>query len=330
MVRTAHPTKNGILVFSKSLSRKTFLGALMSITHNTRSSLAKHHLAPKKRFGQNFLVNPATAQAIVHAGGIAPEDIIIEVGVGLGALTRPLAQAAGKVIGLEIDSGIIRYHQEEKDLPDNVTLIHQDVLKADFQLLAELAQGPIKIMANLPYSISNPFLFKLIENQDKMAWATIMLQKEVADRLTAQPGTKEYGVPTVLLGACATVTRLLTLKPGEFHPRPKIDSVVVRIDFDRWSNRLFPLAVHDHILDHSLDHSLFHRVVRAAFSQRRKTLLNTLSSAGLFADAAGQEKTVNKQLTEAAIRQAGIAPTARAEELTLTEFIRLTQAFRGR
>jgi 16S rRNA (adenine1518-N6/adenine1519-N6)-dimethyltransferase len=294
----------------------------MSIPHNTRSSLAKHHLAPKKRFGQNFLVNPSTAQAIVHAGGIATEDIIIEVGVGLGALTRPLALAAGKVIGLEIDSGIIRYHQEEKDLPDNVTLMHQDVLKADFQLLTDLAQGPIKIMANLPYSISNPFLFKLIENQDKMAWATIMLQKEVADRLTAQPGTKEYGVPTVLLGACATVTRLLTLKPGEFHPRPKIDSVVVRINFDRRSNQLSALAAYDHLL--------FHRVVRAAFSQRRKTLLNTLCSAGLFADAADQEKAVNKQLTEAAIRKAGIAPTARAEDLTLTEFIRLTQAFRGR
>jgi len=294
----------------------------MSITHNTRSSLAKHHLAPKKRFGQNFLVNPSTAQAIVHAGKVTSDDIIIEVGVGLGALTRPLAATAAKVIGLEIDSGIIRYHQEENDLPDNVTLMHQDILKADFQLLADLAQGPIKIMANLPYSISNPFLFKLIENQDKMAWATIMLQKEVADRLTAQPGTKEYGVPTVLLGACATVTRLLTLKPGEFHPRPKIDSVVVRINFDRQGNRLSALPAYDHLL--------FHRVVRAAFSQRRKTLLNTLSSAGLFSDAADQEKATIKQLTETAIRKAGIAPTARAEDLTLAEFIRLTQAFRGR
>jgi len=294
----------------------------MSITHNTRSSLAKHHLAPKKRFGQNFLVNPSTAQAIVHAGKVTGDDIIIEVGVGLGALTRPLAATAAKVIGLEIDSGIIRYHQEENDLPDNVTLMHQDILKADFQLLADMAQGPIKIMANLPYSISNPFLFKLIENRDKMAWATIMLQKEVADRLTAQPGTKEYGVPTVLLGACATVTRLLTLKPGEFHPRPKIDSVVVRIDFNQRHEQLKPLPAYDH--------SLFHRVVRGAFSQRRKTLLNTLNSAGLFANIADQEQTTGKQQTEAAIRTAGIAPTARAEDLTLEEFIRLTLAFRGR
>jgi len=291
----------------------------MTIANNTRAALAKHQLAPKKRFGQNFLVHTSTAETIVHAGGVTADDIIIEVGVGLGALTRPIASIARQVIGLEIDSGIIRYHQEEHDLPENVTLMHQDILKADFQLLADLAQGPIKIMANLPYSISNPFIFTLIENQEKMAWATIMLQKEVADRLTAQPGTKQYGVPTVLLGACATVKRLLTLKPGEFHPRPKIDSVVVRIDFNRQNDRLRALPSYDPLL--------FQRVVRGAFSQRRKTLLNTLNSAKLIRDAAGQEKITSKQLTEAAIRRAGIAPTARAEDLTLEEFIQLTLAF---
>jgi 16S rRNA (adenine1518-N6/adenine1519-N6)-dimethyltransferase len=291
----------------------------MTIAHNTRAALAKHQLAPKKRFGQNFLVHTSTAEAIVHAGGVTADDIIIEVGVGLGALTRPIASVARQVIGLEIDSGIIRYHQEEHDLPENVTLIHGDILKADFQLLAELAQGPIKIMANLPYSISNPFLFTLIENQEKMAWATIMLQKEVADRLTAQPGTKQYGVPTVLLGACATVKQLLTLKPGEFHPRPKIDSVVVRIDFNRQDDRLKALPLYDHLL--------FQRLVRGAFSQRRKTLLNTLSSAKLIHGAADHDRIIGKKLTEAAIRRAGIAPSARAEDLTLEDFIRLTLAF---
>ena len=302
----------------------------MTADLNTRSSLEKHNLAPKKRFGQNFLVHKGTAEAIVHAGQITSDDIILEVGVGLGALTRPLANVARQVIGLEIDSGIIRYHQDEQDLPENVTLIHQDVLKADFSSLFEQCQGPIKIMANLPYSISNPFLFKLIENQEKMAWATIMLQKEVADRLTAHPGTKQYGVPTVLLGACATVTRLLTLKPAEFHPRPKIDSVVVRIDFDQQTKRLRTLPPYDR--------SFFHRIVRGAFSQRRKTLLNTLSAAKLLSAGlvdsleqmeSGQERAAIKQLTEAAIRKAGIAPTARAEDLTLEDFVQLTLAFAG-
>ena len=293
----------------------------MTTAHNTKSSLEKHNLTPKKRFGQNFLVHTGTAEAIVHAGRITSDDIILEVGVGLGALTRPLASAARQVIGLEIDSGIIRFHQEEEDLSENVTLIHQDVLKADFIALAELCQGPIKIMANLPYSISNPFLFKLIENQEKMAWATIMLQKEVADRLTAQPGTKKYGVPTVLLSACATITRLLTLKPAEFHPRPKIDSVVVRIDFDSQTERIKALPPYDH--------ALLHRVVRGAFSQRRKTLLNTLSSSKLLPMIAEEDKATIKQLTEAAIRKAGIAPTARAEDLTLEDFVQLTLAFAG-
>jgi 16S rRNA (adenine1518-N6/adenine1519-N6)-dimethyltransferase len=291
----------------------------MTTAHTTKASLEKHHLAPNKRFGQNFLVHERTAEAIVHAGRITSEDIIMEVGVGLGALTRPLAHAAKKVIGLEIDSGIIRFHEEEKDLPENVTLIHQDVLKADFNTLSELCQGPIKIMANRPYSISNPFLFKLIENKEKMAWATIMLQKEVADRLTAQPGSKQYGVPTVLLAACATVTKLMTLKPAEFHPRPKIDSVVVRIDFDLQADRIKALPAYDRLL--------LHRVVRGAFSQRRKTLLNTLSSSKLLPMAAEQEKAVIKQLTEAAIRKAGIAPTARAEDLTLENFVQLSLAF---
>ena len=291
----------------------------MTVIHNTRSSLEKHNLTPKKRFGQNFLVHTGTAEAIVHAGRITNDDIILEVGVGLGALTRPLARAARQVIGLEIDSGIIRLHQEEEGLPENVTLIHQDILKADFIALYDQCQGPIKIMANLPYSISNPFLFKLIENQEKMAWATIMLQKEVADRLTAQPGTKQYGVPTVLLSACATVTRLLTLKPAEFHPRPKIDSVVVRIDFDRQTERIKALPPYDH--------ALLHRVVRGAFSQRRKTLLNTLSSSKLLPLIAEEDKATIKHQTEALIRKAGIAPTARAEDLTLEDFVRLTLAF---
>ena len=138
----------------------------------TKQSLQAHKLAPKKRFGQNFLVHRHTAEAIVTAGGIGKQDKIVEVGVGLGALTIPLAEAAGHVFGLEIDSGIIRLHQEEKDLPDNVTLIHGDVLKTDFNILVEQCGGPLKIMANLPYSISNPFLFKLIENHKAMAWAS--------------------------------------------------------------------------------------------------------------------------------------------------------------
>ncbi len=285
----------------------------------TRKSLQEEKLAPKKQLGQNFLVHKATAEAVARCGRISPEDIIIEVGVGLGALTQPIAEQASQVIGLEVDSGLVRFHQEKKDLPENVILLHQDILKADFDELLRLSQGPLKIMANLPYSISNPFLFKLIEHQEKMAWATIMLQKEVADRLTAVPGPKQYGIPTVLLKSCATIKKLLTLKPAEFHPRPKIDSVVVRIEFGNRDQEKETQA--------DYDRALFQKIVRAAFSQRRKTLLNTLTAAGFFRHLGSGDKKVEKQLTKDAIIQGGIAPTNRAEVLDLEQFIDLTRAF---
>lgn len=285
----------------------------------TRNSLDKHSLAPKKRFGQNFLVNKKTAEAIVRSGQVSENDTILEVGVGLGALTQPLAERVKKVIGLEIDSGLIRFHQEEGDLPENVTLIHQDVLKADFEELAKQCGGPLKIMANLPYSISNPFIFKLIENRQYVSTATIMLQKEVADRLMAVPNTKDYGVPSVLLQSCASIKKLLTLKPGEFHPRPKIDSVVIRIDFSTQAL--------ENADGKPYSYRMLQKIVRTTFNQRRKTILNTLSSASIFQESDEIDKSTNKRLTEETILKAGIEPTARPESLSLEDFINLSLSF---
>jgi len=282
---------------------------------HTRATLKSNQLAPKKRFGQNFLVHKPTAEAIVRAGKVSTTDIILEVGVGLGALTLPLASMAQHVFGYEIDSGIIRFHEEEGDLPENVTLIHQDILTANFQEIAAKCGGSLKILANLPYSISNPFIFKLIENASLISNATIMLQKEVADRLMAAPSTKDYGVPTVLLASCAKVHKLMTLKPGEFHPRPKVDSVVVNIDFEDASKQ--PTK------DCKYDYPLFRQLVRTTFNQRRKTILNTLSSAGLFSELVNKDKAKNKEITLLAVEQANLAPTARPETLLFTDFINL-------
>jgi len=285
----------------------------------TRQSLDKHSLAPKKRFGQNFLVNRHTAEAIVRAGDIKKEDVVVEVGVGLGALTQPLAEQARKVIGIEIDSGIIRFHEEENDLPENVSLIHQDILKADFQDLKEQCGGSLIIMANLPYSISNPFIFKLIENRTAVARATIMLQKEVAERLMAKPATKEYGVPSVLLQSCATIRKMMTLKPAEFHPRPKVDSVVIRIDFSH-----APFQSADGT---PFSFSYLQRIVRSTFNQRRKTILNTLSCISLPGNDEGSaDKVQTKHLAEKAILDAGLTPSLRPEVLHLEDFIRLAIA----
>jgi len=292
----------------------------MTMSQNKRqtyNTLKEHKLAPKKKFGQNFLVHKLTAEAIVRAGNVKSTDIIVEVGVGLGALTTPLASVAQHVYGYEIDSGIVRLHETKDDLPKNVTLIHQDILTVDFAEIAEKCGGNLKILANLPYSISNLFIIKLIENSTLIDSATIMLQKEVAERLMAEPRSKAYGVPTVLLNSCAKVKKLMTLKPAEFHPRPKIDSVVISIKFDKLS---------DNSLNESnpeYNFALFRRIVRTTFNQRRKTILNTLSGANLFDDIAGGSKEINKKFTLEALSRAHLKPADRPETLTSHDFIQL-------
>ncbi len=269
--------------------------------------LRQRGLAASKKLGQNFLVHRHTAEHIVDLADVNKEDTVLEIGVGLGALTTPLAEAASQVIGLEADSGIIRLHEEQQNLPDNVRLIHQDVLKADFRELADLCGGRLKIIANLPYSISSPFLFKLIEQPDLIDFAVVMLQKEVALRLLAQPGTKEYGVPTVMLATCATIKMLIHVGSDEFHPRPKVDSAVVRLSFQPVPKRTKELG--------EFDRKLLKKIVNHAFGQRRKTLLNGLSSTGLL----------SKQEMAECIREAGLVPTVRAEQLPLEDFVRLSQ-----
>ena len=278
------------------------------MTHQqTRHFLKRQGLAPHKKLGQNFLVHAHTSRRIVDLAGLGPEDQVIEVGVGLGALTRPLAEVACRVIGVEADSGIVRLHQEQQDLPANVELLHADILKVDFAELTEPGQR-LKIVANLPYSISTPFLFRLIDHAERMDFAVVMLQKEVAQRLMAEPGSKEYGSPTVLLASCATVRALLAIGPGEFHPRPKVDSLVVRIAFHPQPERVRALGAFDRIL--------FARVVHAAFGQRRKTLCNALDNAALVSD---------KRILSQSIASAGIDPSTRAERLVLEDFVRLSR-----
>ncbi|MGV1098778.1 16S rRNA (adenine(1518)-N(6)/adenine(1519)-N(6))-dimethyltransferase RsmA [Thiovibrio sp. JS02] len=278
-----------------------------------RKILAERRLAPSKKLGQNFLVHRQTAEKIIDLSGIAATDTAIELGVGLGSLTLPLAERVRQVIGIELDAGIISYHQEQQDLPANVSLMHQDLLKADFPALARETGGPLKILANLPYSISNPLLFKLVENRAHLAWAVLMLQKEVGQRLTAAVGTREYGVLSVLLAGCATVKTLMQVGPGQFHPRPKVDSVVVRISFTPIPDRVAKLPAHDG--------TLLRRVVNAAFQQRRKTLRNALS--------AGQFPEIAKEEMGTLLLRAGIRPETRAERLSIEDFVRLTRVFAG-
>lgn len=273
-----------------------------------KSILKSGQLAPSKQRGQNFLVNPRTAEAIVANAGVTGDDTIIELGVGLGSLTLPLAAKAKAVIGIEVDRGIMKWHEEQNILPPNVTLIHQDLLKSDFRDLAEKVGGRLKIIANLPYSISNPLVFKLIENRDIMEYAVLMLQKEVGQRLQAAPGTKAYGVLSVLLGAYASTRIIMNVGPGQFHPRPKVDSVVAKMTFAPTPNRVAALPAHDYVL--------LKKLVNAAFQQRRKTLFNSLSSSNIPGTDKGHLAII--------LAKAAIEPKIRPEKLTVEDFVRLT------
>lgn len=274
----------------------------------TKSILHNRGLAPRKRLGQNFLVHRHTAERIAELANPGRDDAVVEVGVGLGALTNPIAARVRQVIGIEADSGIVRLHRDKNDLAANVELVHGDILKIDLAALAARTGGRLKFIANLPYSISSPFLFRLLEHREITAWAVVMLQKEVAERLMAGPGTKEYGIPSVLFAGCATIEPLLLVKPDEFHPRPKVDSLVIRIRFQPPPPGLTAMD--------PVDWPLLHKIVHSCFGQRRKTLRNGLAASGLVPD---------KNLLDGVIAQAGLVPTVRPEQLSFTQFAKLAR-----
>lgn len=288
-----------------------------------RKILSQHKLAPSKQRGQNFLVQPGVAERIIEMAGIEPTATVVELGVGLGALTGPLAARCAKVIGLELDAGIVQYHRQSGELPANVELRHQDLLRADYIAMAAEQGQKIKIIANLPYSLTNPLLFRLLAQRRALDWVVLMIQKEVADRLVAAVGSKEYGVLTVLLGACATVERLLAVGPGNFFPRPKVDSVVIRLDFQNLphahgaatttSRAAQPGEIPATTPDEA-EFARLRRVVDAAFNQRRKTLLNSLS-AGL--------PELDREAIAAALAGADLDSGLRAERLSTADFRRL-------
>lgn len=268
-------------------------------------------MRPRKRFAQHFL-EPAWVTKLVTAVGATPDDAILEIGPGRGAITRPLAAQAGRLLAIEVDRDLAA-DLEAANLP-NVTVVTGDVLAVDLiPLVASWLGGPpgpnrrFRVVGNLPYNISSPILFTLLElgaTTRGVGDALLMLQKEVADRLVAKVGTGDYGVLTVLTALNADVTRVLSLPPGAFRPPPNVHSAVVKLTFR-------PPAVDVG------DPSAFVRMVRTTFTQRRKTLGNALKT---FAS----EGSVS---ADRALHAAGIDPKRRPETLELAEFAALAQAF---
>jgi len=268
-----------------------------------------HDLRPRKQLGQNFLADPATAQAIIDRAGVQPDDIIIEIGPGLGALTIPLARAARTVIAIEKDRRLACILREELTGAGiaNVEVMEADVLDIDLAGLAPEADRPLTVFGNLPYNISSQIVIQLIAARRRITRAVLMFQKELAARLRAAPGGRDYGRITAMLRYCAETRRLAVVGPSRFFPTPQIDSEVLEVCFRPPP----PEPAHDEV-------RLF-QLIAAAFGQRRKTLKNALAASGL---------PIRPQAIVPALKQAGIDPARRAETLSPEEFIALEISLR--
>ena len=270
-----------------------------------KTFLAERNIRPKKQLGQNFLTDPGTANIIVSRSEILPDDIVLEIGAGLGALTIPLAQAAKKVYAVEKDQRIIEICKTElcNNKVTNVILIENDILEVDIKELAKNERRKIIVMGNLPYNISSQIIIQLINSRSAVNRAVLMFQKELAQRITAKQGGKDYGRLTVMLRYCAEIDKLANVKASLFFPKPRVDSELLEIKFKDFN---------EHPAN---DEDFLFRVIKAAFSKRRKTLKNALIGSELDIDA----KTALRVL-----KNTNINPVRRAETLTVQEFVKLS------
>jgi 16S rRNA (adenine1518-N6/adenine1519-N6)-dimethyltransferase len=274
-----------------------------------RNLLKAWDLKPKKRMGQNFLTDPSTARTIIDRANLTPDDVVLEIGAGLGALTIPLARAVKKVHAVEKDGHLIKLLKTEllANHISNCDIIAQDILELDLHTLAATTANKITVVGNLPYGISSQILIKLIGSRDALERAVLMFQKELAQRIAAQPGGKQYGRITAMLKYCADIRLLADVKASVFYPTPKVDSAVIEIKF-KSTSRYGPH-----------DEAMLFMVIKAAFGNRRKTLKNSLAASGLQIDS---------QNILQALSAAGIDPTRRAETLNPSEFVALEISLR--
>ena len=271
--------------------------------------IQKYQFAFQKKFGQNFLIDPHVLDKIIAAAQISKDDCVLEIGPGIGTLTQYLAENARQVVAVEIDSNLIPILEETlKDYP-NVTVINEDILKVDMEGLAkEYNQGrPIKVAANLPYYITTPIIMSLFEQQVPVDNITVMVQKEVADRMQAGPGSKDYGALSLAVQYYASPYIVANVPPNCFIPRPNVGSAVIRLT----RHKEPPVKVKDE--------KLMFRLIRASFNQRRKTLQNSLNNS--------PELSYTKEQIGQAIGSLGLGATVRGEALTLEQFGALSDYF---
>ncbi len=273
---------------------------------NTIEIIQKYEFAFQKRFGQNFLIDTHVLDKIIRAAGVTKEDFVLEIGPGIGTMTQYLAETARAVCAVEIDRNLIPILEETLAGYENVTVINEDILKVDVAKLAEEENGgrPIKVVANLPYYITTPIIMGLFESHVPVDNITIMVQKEVADRMQTGPGSKDYGALSLAVQYYAEPYIVANVPPNCFMPRPKVGSAVIR------------LTRHREPAVQVKDEKLLFRLIRASFNQRRKTLQNGWSNSS--------ELIFSKEEIAGVIRAMGLSPTVRGEALTLEQFAGLS------
>ena len=285
---------------------------VLGIPQNTIEILQKYNFSFQKKFGQNFLIDTHVLDKIIRAADINKEDMVLEIGPGIGTMTQFLAEAAGKVAAVEIDKNLIPILNDTLAGYENVRIINDDVLKLDIRglILEENAGKPVKVVANLPYYITTPIIMGLFEEHVPVESITVMVQKEVADRMQTGPGNKDYGALSLAVQYYAKPYIVANVPPNCFMPRPKVGSAVIRLT----CHERPPVAVEDE--------RLMFDIIRASFNQRRKTLANGLNNSDKIA--------FPKEVIMDAIEQLGKGASVRGESLTLEEFARLSNALAQR
>ena len=273
---------------------------------NTIEVIQKYQFAFQKKFGQNFLIDPHVLDKIIGAAGVTKEDMVLEIGPGIGTMTQYLAEAAREVVAVEIDNNLIPILKETLAEYDNVTVINEDILKVDIKKLAEEHNGgrPIKVVANLPYYITTPIIMGLFESHVPIDSITIMVQKEVAERMQEGPGSKEYGALSLAVQYYARPEIVANVPPNCFMPRPNVGSAVIRLT----RHEKPPVEVEDE--------KLMFRIIRASFNQRRKTLANGLNNS--------PEIHLPKEVIQESIVSLGVPENIRGEALSLEQFAELS------
>ena len=276
--------------------------ATLGNPQETIAVLQKYQFNFQKKFGQNFLIDTHVLDKIIASAEVGEEDCVLEIGPGIGTMTQYLAEHARKVIAVEIDKALIPILKDTLQVYDNVTVINEDILKVDIQALVEKEnQGkPIKVVANLPYYITTPIIMGLFESHVPIHSITVMVQKEVADRMQVGPGTKEYGALSLAVQYYAKPEIVANVPPNCFMPRPNVGSAVIRLT----RHEIPPVTVKDE--------KLLFRLIRASFNQRRKTLVNGLNNA--------PDLSFNKEQIAQALEKMGLPATIRGEALTLQQF----------